>query len=86
VKADVEIPKIRRITRPWSCGPSAFNYLKTPDGTPILRGTIIAYLADEKSLAIRGAAADEYQCYGKEGRAEQYVYRGGGIEMAHIRF
>jgi len=52
VAADIELTEIRQITRPWFCDHYASGYLQIPDGTPILHRTIIAYLPDEKPLAV----------------------------------
>jgi len=52
VSADIELIKIKQITRPWFCDHYASQHLQIPDGTPILHRTIIAYLTNEEPLAI----------------------------------
>ncbi|ACL04271.1 transcriptional regulator, GntR family [Desulfatibacillum aliphaticivorans] len=49
---DVDVARIRQVTRPWFCDHYASEHLQVPDGTPIFHRTIIAYLPDHKPLGV----------------------------------
>ncbi len=53
VVADLTLVKIKQIIRPWFCDAAASKHLEIPKGSPIFHRTLIAFLADNKPLAIQ---------------------------------
>lgn len=52
VAADMEIKRIRQVTRPWFCDHYSAQHLNIPDGTPILHRTIVADLQNNDTLSV----------------------------------